>query len=257
MTWYAQQVFAQPLDGVIAAFREVPRLADAIYHVPHLRDMESVEQVQDGVTFGGGEMVPLHRPGRRGPKLPPGGLLVVRELCGSTDDHCAEWFGGDGVCWDGLGAASSASEDPLLQFKTVFADAPDWWPTVAPPVSLLLQLQSIAHGTRSVVAYYACHMWGGDVECNFAWVWDGEKRSSCFYRAIVSANKKGIEATGFYTDLTGVYAVDRSGRHEILDGDVLTLVLLHFGLMLRDGYFELHTRGFPWHKYKLPSVPPV
>lgn len=41
----------------------------------------------------------------------------------------------------------------------------------------------------------------------------------------------------------------------IVDGDVLMLILLHFGLMLRNGYFELHTRSFPWPKYKLPASP--
>lgn len=29
--------------------------------------------------------------------------------------------------------------------------------------------------------------------------------------------------------------------------------MLHFNLLLRDGYFELHTRSYPWNKYKVET----
>lgn len=250
MTWYAQQVFAQPRDDVIAAFESIHGVADAIYHVPHLRDMESEEQVVAGVIFGDDGHVDLHRTVRHGPKLPADGLLVIRELCGAGDDHCAEWFGEDAVSWDHIGNGLPASDDPILAYDNAFANAPEWWQNTAPPAAMLRQLKTLADKTKSVVAYYACHMWGGDVECVFGWVWDGDRQSSCFYRGIVASDAQGQETTGFYTDLTGAYAVDRFGRRLIVDGDVLTLILLHFGLLLRNGYFALHTRSFPWNKYR-------
>lgn len=251
MTWYAQQVFAQPHDDVIAALQAIPDFANAIYHVPHLREMEFEEQVVDGVILGDDGPVDLHRTVRRGPMLPAEGLLVVRELCGSGDGHCAEWFGEDAVFWDTTGDVLPASDDTSLQYDIGFANAPDWWPSVAPPTAMLRQLQALADTTKSMIAYYACHMWGGDIECNFGWVWDGQRQSACFYRGVVATDADGKEVTGFYTDLTGAYVVDPTGRRLIVNGDVLTLILLHFGLLLRDGYFELHTRSFPWDKYRL------
>lgn len=251
MTWYAQHVFAQPRDDVIAAFGSIPSLADAIYHVPHLHDMESEERVVDGVILGSDGPIDLHRTVRRGPMLPVDGLLVIRELCGPGGNHGTEWFGADAVLWTNIGDDLTASDDPILDCDIVFADAPDWWQNVTPPTGLLRQLQTFANTTKSVIAYYACHTWGGDIECNFGWVWDGQRQSSCFYRGCVAANVEGNEETGIYTDLSGAFAVDHVGRRLIVDGDVLTLILLHFGLLLRDGYFELHTRSFPWAKYKL------
>ena len=251
MTWYAQHVFAQPRDDVIAAFRSIPQMADAIYHIPHLRDFERDEQVVHGIILGDDGPIDMQRTARHGPKLPEDGLLVIRELCGANDEHCSDWFGADAVLWDGIGDDLTASDDPILDYDLVFAGAPDWWPTVAPPAGTLRQLQTFAVTTKSIIAYYACHTWGGDVECNFGWVWDGHRKSSCFYRGIVAANANGNEETGFCTDLVGTYAVDQFGRRLIVNGDVLTLILLHFGLLLRDGYFELHTRSFPWEKYNL------
>lgn len=254
MTWYAQQIFAQPRNNVIAAFQSIPSIAKAIYHIPHLRNMASEENVVDGVMFDNDEPVNLHRTVRSGPKLPPGGLLVIRELCGSGDDHdCAGWFDEDAVFWDDIGDGLPASDDPILEYDNAFANAPDWWASIAPPTAMLRQLQTLADTTKSVIAYYACHMWGGNVECVFGWVWDGHRKSSCFYRGIVASDDEGKETTGFYTDLTGAFAVDRFGQRQIVDGDVLTLILLHFGLLLRDGHFDLHTRSFPWNQYKLNS----
>ena len=254
MTWYAQQIFAQPRENVVASLRAIPQIANAIYHVPHLRNMESKENVVDGVIFGDDGPIDLYRTVRRGPRLPADGLLVVRELCASGDEHCSEWFGEEGISWDNVGENVQPCDDAILQCDKVFADAPEWWSGIAPPDKMLRQFQLLAEQTHSVIAYYACHMWGGDVECVFGWVWDGERRLSRFYRGVASADGEGRESTGFYTDLTGAYVVDRVGRRLIVDGDVLTLILLHFGLMLRDGYFELHTRAFPWDEYKLEPV---
>lgn len=184
MTWYAQQIFAEPRDSVIAAFRKLPRLADAMYHVPHLRDYETHEQVVGAVVFEGEEAVEVPRTVRQGPKLPLNGLLVIRELCNSHNDPCLEWFGEDAVRWDDVGNDLPHINDPLFQFSTLFADAPAWWERIAPPVNCFRQLHAIAQATESVVAYYACHMWGGDVECMFGWVWDGQRGTGHFYHAV-------------------------------------------------------------------------
>ncbi|MCA9094569.1 MAG: hypothetical protein KDA68_13870 [Planctomycetaceae bacterium] len=257
MTWYAQQIFAQPRRDVIAAFQAIPALANAIYHVPDFADMQTTAEVTCGgiVTEEGFEQIT--RTIITGPRLPPDGLLIIRELCNPIDDDCGEWFGPDRVSWAGIGENLPLPDDPLLQMESVFSDAPQWWSDAAPPIPLLVQLRHIADTTNSIVAYYACHMWGGDVECVFGWIWDGERKSSNFYRGVVSPNEQNIEDTGFSTDLTGAYSIDRYGRRFIAQGNVLTLLLLHFGLLLSNGDFELHHCKFPWNKYKLPPPEPV
>jgi hypothetical protein len=253
MTWYAHQVFAQPRTDVIASLQAVSEFAGGLYYVPDLAEWESSEQIVDGVLFGEHGPMDMHRTIRRGPQLPIDGLVVVRELCShDQDSHCFEWFGKDAVEWKGIGRGLAPSDNPVLDLESVFADAPDWWRDAAPPANTLVQLQHIAFTTKSTVAYYCCHMWGGDVECVFGWVWDGERQYSAFYRGKVAEDKQGRESTGFYTDMIGAVAVDGFGRRFIANGDVLTLLLLHFNLLLQDGYFELHTRAFPWDRYAKP-----
>ena len=67
MSWSASQVFAQPNPDVLEALRALPGLHGAIYHVPDLNEMETVEYVVDGVVFDEGE-TELDRPVRRGPR---------------------------------------------------------------------------------------------------------------------------------------------------------------------------------------------
>jgi hypothetical protein len=252
MTWYAQQLFAEPNSGVIEALRDRLGLSNAIYYVPHLLDMQTEEQVVDGILLRSEGSVNILRTTRGGPQLPPKGLLVVREMCASGDD-VTEWFGEDAVFWDDLNEEAVASPDPLLDFAIVFESAPDWWRNVAPPPAILSRFQAVAETTKSMVAYYTCHTWGGDIECAFGWLWDGQRGTSSFYRAVIATDEGGKETTGFYTDTAGALAIDSDGERFIVNGDVLTLLLLHFGLLLRDGYFALHTRSFPWERYKLKS----
>jgi hypothetical protein len=97
-------------------------------------------------------------------------------------------------------------------------------------------------------------MWGGDIECEFAWVWEGEREETVFYRAVLAADEQGREANQFLTDTTGAFAISRNRRRFIVNGDVLTLVLIHHGLLLRDGCFELMRRRLPWECYRLPEA---
>lgn len=252
MTWYAQQVFAEPHPLVIDAFRGLPGFGKALYYIPHLKDFQCEDQIVDGMIMEGDEMVPLLRTIQRGPQLPANGLLIARELCASdADSDSTEWFGEDAIAWDSLVDQTLAPADSLLDMSKVFLDAPDWWANQAPPPSVLSRFKQIAETTKTAVGYFSCNMWGGDVESAFGWIWDGRRGTSCFYRAVTTPDEEGKEATGFYTDMAGAFAIDDLERRFIVNGDVLTLMLLHFGVLLRDGYFELHTGSFPWERYRL------
>jgi hypothetical protein len=253
MTWYAQQLFAEPRENVLSALRTHPNLRDSLYYIPHLQEWESEETVVDGFLLNDTGHENLYRTVRHNARFPVGGLLVAREFFGSENDHCKEWFGKDAVNFDALDICTPMATDPVMDYATIFVDAPEWWPEVAPPTAFLNELRSIAFSTKTVTAYYTCRMWGGDVECDVGWVWDGERQRSQFYRGAVAPDSVGKETTGFYTDMHGAYAIDQYGRKPIMGGDVLTLVLLHFGTLLSNGYFEPHTRSFPWSKYALVS----
>ena len=42
-----------------------------------------------------------------------------------------------------------------------------------------------------------------------------------------------------------------AGSRVIAGGDVLTLAMVHFDVLLPNEYFEPHTRGFPWERYRV------
>jgi hypothetical protein len=246
MTWYAQQVFATPRPDVIAALRALPGLSGHLHHVPHLNEWETSEEVVGAVLLDPDGPKEVPRTIRRGPKLPPGGLIVARELCDPAT-HAAEWFGQDAVSWLPLAAAGPANGEPAWSAE----GDPATWESAAPPASALRAFQDVARSTRTVVSYFTCFMWGGDTELAAAWVWDGERDRTTFYRARLAADADGVERPQFYTDVIGAVAMEGDVRRDIVGGDVLTLALIHHGLMLRDGYFELHTRGFPWEQYRM------
>ncbi len=85
------------------------------------------------------------------------------------------------------------------------------------------------HDTCSVpVTYYACSMWGGDVDEEAAWVF---AETDLVYR---------------YQSRTETRETDASGQRLIHSG-VLSLALAHHGIYLpSSGYFAPHTRGFDW-----------
>ena len=279
MSWSASQIFAEPVPAVIEHFQAIRGLENSLFLVPHLNEMQTEEQIVDALLLGDAENIPVHRTVRRGTQLPPGGLFVVRELLSAEElkelaDLAPSDITDETVCWDLLRESepdspshdplaywdvlkepepSSASDDPLLDFDHIFARAPDWWINKAPPREVLQRLKSIAFQTETVVAYYHCQMWGGDVECEIGWVWDGRRQLSQFHRAVTELDENGHEVACFCTNIVGSLLLDADGSRFVTNGHVLTLLLIHFGLLLSDGYFELERCTFPWAKYRLNS----
>src|SRR5262249_14372873 len=153
--------------------------------------------------------------------FPPGGLLVVRELCppADPDGHeadCRRWFGDDATSWS---AVPAGERGPIL------VPAADALPH--PPEELLGFLRRLSRDTASVVRLFGAHGWGGDVEYATGWVFDGTADLDVVYG----------ESTTYNAALkTG----SRGETRVIENGDALTLTLLHHGAQLDGGMFRLH-----------------
>jgi len=229
LTWYAHHIFAAPaaLPSLVAEF------SDRVFHV---RDLAEYKQTKREVfalmlpssTSPGG---PVERDVVEGPEVPEHGLVVVRELA-DPDSHATKWFGDDAVSWLGHGTPDPA----VLAPARVLGDGDSG--ALAPPEALLGLLRGISRATRSPVSLCCVGTWGGDLEYAFAWVFDGGWNTDHVYRSV--ANRR-------------VHAWNAAAPAEprtIVDGDVLTLTLIHHGLLLADGIFELHKRSFPWERHR-------
>lgn len=101
-------------------------------------------------------------------------------------------------------------------------------------LALLRDLKRVSARTGTVVSYFHSEMWAGDIEEEYSWVFGPEDVVYVF------------KAPGDVLEYRG------SGTHQI-QGDVLGITLQHHGLEIPTAYFALHTRSFPWGRYKLHS----
>jgi hypothetical protein len=246
MAWEAQQLLFQPHPEIIAALRAIPSLEGHVYHIPHLRDFTTTSEEPFAVIFPpeGGPTRRVSRTVIRIPAFPPGGLLIVREF-GAPED-----VGMPLVNWNcfeltPLDAPSPLGAPPVEQ---CFADGADPRLERNPPDSLRRAAAALAHRTRTVSAYVGIETWGGDLEYALAWVFDGRSNRATFLR---DARDTATQTDPHDPGLPGVLEVTATDTRFIAAGDVLTLTLLHFGVLLRTGYFEPHTSSFPWDRYQI------
>jgi hypothetical protein len=153
-------------------------------------------------------------------RLPEGGLVFVRPLCAPYSRQF-EWHGIDNPI-DWFEVNPSASWQDLMM-----ADREE---PSQPPKDLRIFLRQLSYNTGTTVAFYQCEMWGGDIEFEKAWVYTPDETT-------YSHPTNDIEGFGSFPDD---------------DYQPLIAMLKHFGLYLPTTYFALHTRSFPWARYKVP-----
>jgi len=224
MTWYAHHVFATPTAQVRTALAaawpgHVYWVRDLAGHARREREVYAMTITPDG----GGD--PEYRDVEVGPGYPDGGLVVVRELC-HPSSHAAEWFGEAAVSW---GADADGDDDD---------DERD------PPAELVERLRGLAHDTGTVVSLFLAATWGGDLEYARSVVFDGAWGVEHTYV------HEYDEARPMRPRVRATCSIAPDRAREIVDGDVLTLTLVHHGLLLERGHFELHTRSFPWEDHR-------
>jgi hypothetical protein len=157
--------------------------------------------------------------------LGPVGLAVIRPL-GPTEDHSSEWYGEPVLPWDSL--------HPLASSQDLVAHVAD---EQAPPVSLLQFIRELSAEAGVPVLYYASFMWGGDVEFEASWVFTPAQHT------YITQSSPGEEPQ--------VRCVDEQGNALVVPGDALRKGLAHLGIPLPTGFFALHTRSFPWDRYRV------
>jgi hypothetical protein len=218
MTWYAHHIFAAPaaLEQLAAAF------PGHVFHVRNLDEYKPTRHEVSALMLGANGLEPMIGSIVEGPRLPAAGLVVVRELA-EPDSHVFKRFRESAVSWYGVG-----EPDPDVIRVSVDEPAPE---------SLLGFLRRLSRATSSVVTMFCAATWGGDLEYAHAWVFDGEWDAD---RVYVYEEKHQVRAWA-----------TREASRVIVDGDVLTLALLHHGVMLEAGQFELHKRAFPWDRHRV------
>lgn len=161
--------------------------------------------------------------------LGPNGLAIVRPIGPTNEDGSDEygWF-----------------DEPVLPWHSLLPIAPDASPVIAhvedgfaPPPTLLQFLGELAERALEPVVYYSCCTWGGDIEFEASWAFTP--------RQITYVTRVPPD------DPPGVRTITPEGRCTVTPGDALRKGLSHLGLELPSWFFALHTRSFPWERYRV------
>ena len=259
MAWYAHHVFATPTDDTLTAFAAHAALRRGLYLIEHLREFETTRQEVDAIRVTLEGPVTEYKTVTVGPRLPRGGLLVVRELCGPSSG-AQEWFSPYDISWSGIEVAGP--DEPLYDLRALAAKADAGSALIAPlserpPAGFLRFLRATAESTRSVVTFLAKNTFGGDTEYAFGWVFDGKRGEHAVF---VEATQDGVPGLLVHTQSgaptgDGTDAPPALAPEFIVAGDALTHALLRHGLQISSGYFPLHTRSFPWERYRMKEGP--
>jgi len=166
--------------------------------------------------------------------LPPGGLVVVRELC-QNGSYEAKWFGADALPWSGI--KGDAPCDVLMKpiSPDVTSEVGDFQ-EAAPTVGSLKFFKALSQASESPVVYYRHHTWGGDTEYEEAWLFGKNERLLTF-----------VDNEHFTEQRIGLEA-------ETQAGSILSVIMREFGLVLPSPFFALHARPFPWAQYKVTGT---
>jgi hypothetical protein len=100
-----------------------------------------------------------------------------------------------------------------------------------------------------VLSLFLAGTWGGDLEYARGYVFDGAWGVDHTY-VHDDDDDDDDEARPMRRRVRATCSLAPDRAREIVDGDVLTLTLVHHGLLLERGYFELHTRSFSWADHR-------
>jgi hypothetical protein len=215
MTWYANYILAEPKQTIIRKLCAVPAISNGLYLV---KDLDDYLWFDERVRHG----------------LPPGGLLVGREIC-DLGSHAEQWHGDEAISWKVFIGPENIE---VIQPEIIISFEEDdvqksYLEETLPPIEFLRFLKWVSITTGSVVSFYYCFTWGGDTEEEFAWVFSDEDKVYRF---------RNYETT---------FEFQKAGSREIREGAVLNLTLRHHKLDLPSGYFALCSRSFKWSRYRI------
>jgi len=213
MTWYATELLAHCNERLLAAVTADTRIAPHAY------------LIKDIVTYQMGDQEHAFRP-------PAGGLLVLRPFC-DAGSHCATWHDERFVDWSAL---DGAGREPRITPAMLAAHAGEELEDALPPPQFLRYLDQLAMVTESDMVFFYCFMWGGETEIEYRWSFGRRQEASAVLRP-------GAVST--------VVSLGTDGAPEERDLDLLSDTLAYLGAPLASPFCILHTRGFPWERYRL------
>lgn len=216
MTWYATEVLARCNASLIAAVKSEPALAAHSYLIS-----EPIEYHLNGSDF---TFVP-----------PEGGLLVIRPIC-DPETHCAEWHEETVLSWHSL---SESSRIEVIPPNALGEHVDDDTLAELPPVTFLAYLKQLSIRTGAHLVFFHCFMWGGDTEFEYLWLF-GEREEAAI--VVEPGVKSKVARVGVGCSI------------HLQQADLLSEALAYLGAPLPSPFWILHTRGFPWERYKLLSA---
>ncbi|WP_295641810.1 hypothetical protein [uncultured Methylibium sp.] len=203
MTWYADEIL---ITGTARALKwaAASALADSSYVVRELAENSWDRPDQEH-------------------GLPSEGLLVVRPVCGKSS-YGAKWHDSAFVDWSTL-IGTEVQVSSNRDVDQVIAEYLDEEST--PPLPFRAFLSQLSHSLEQSVVYYACAMWGGDIDYEYSLIYSPNE--------LIATTRPTLPP-------------ERPG-----EGDALQVGLLALGLRLPTPFFALHTRSFPWGEHRLRS----
>jgi hypothetical protein len=226
MTWYAGRIYAEPNPELRAALCANAALADHLYLLTDLPELNKHNVIKVDLL------------GRND-------LIVAREVF-AEDSREANFPGV--VTWDKVVAGSSlviSANTIIIEPTTIFTKADPL--DLKSLTNMLHYLKQLSLDTKAVLTFYYCFMWGGDVEEEWAWVFDATiENGDRVYNHNTTYTSDSVQR--FVTEYSAP-AHAPSVNHP--KGDVLMLALRHLGIFLPTPYFVPHTVPFGWTPYKL------
>lgn len=209
MTWYAHHIFAQANQPVLDLFLHHPVLSRGVYWV---HDLDAHAWYTPEIQHA----------------LPPEGLIVVRPVGDPAADPAL-------LSWHQIGSDTDIALDILSIL--LGADNRNIGPHETPPLPFLAYLKQTSQTSQTVVAYYYCEMWAGEVGVEYSYVYTPDETAY--------ANKLRP------TTPQSLYRYRPNASHEDYVADVVIETLNHFDLVLPTPYFAINTRSFPWERYRV------
>lgn len=200
MTWYADEIILPASPKAVSLIRSNPQLLPFAYWVKNIEDFA------------------WYRPEHKH-ELTTHGLLVIRPVRSQEEDS---WYNEPLLDWNELVDGESHHSCLDDTSRTQLAEYLDGEEMPSPAFRNFLA--GLANQTESTVLYYACSMWGGDIDSEYCLSYSPSEK--------LMATSSDLE--------------DRPGSDNSLrDG------LLAIGIQAPSGFFAPHTRSFPWSDHKL------
>lgn len=216
MTWFASEIITTGAPATLATIRSSALFNDHAFHVTNpIRHNWNRPEI-------------IH-------SVPADGLVFIRPICDPVG-HEAEWHGDDILSWEWFLHAPDA--DVLLTPEVIANRHAEFEVALFPAIEVLRVTKKLSVDTQSPVAFYYCFCWGGEVEVEYAWLFEERER-------VLIRESKNVPR-----NVNRLLEINPDAEIEH-DDDVLVRTLRSLKCDLPTPYFAPHTSRFAWDQYRL------